>query len=133
MPAGGLIRTAIEDFGQKQSAFGNFKESRLSHDQSLNNGGASRGAIKTYQAEKPRSALNVVIHARTAVLSAAQGQPELPLQDIAPVGAQNEFNQASFLNGTESPPDLSLTATPEKTTEKKSTKRSELTADQSEE
>ena len=57
MPAGGIIRTAIEDFGQKASAFGSFKESRLSHDQAFSNGGASRGAIKTYQAEKPRSAL----------------------------------------------------------------------------
>ena len=56
----------MEDFNMKANQF---KESRLSQDQAFANGGASRGAIKTYQAEKPRSALGNVVHSRTAVLS----------------------------------------------------------------
>ena len=42
------------------------------------------------------------------------------LEPISQIGAFNEFSQAAFLRGTDSPPSLSLTAeSPERTTEKK--------------
>jgi hypothetical protein len=40
--------------------------------------------------------------------------------EVAAASACNDFSQAAFLRGTDSPPSLSLTAeSPEKTTEKK--------------
>jgi len=62
---GGLTRTGNEDQtginGNGIQKHINFKDGQARPEQFNNNhGGASRGAIKTYQAEKPRSALGQV-------------------------------------------------------------------------
>jgi hypothetical protein len=44
-----------------------------------------------------------------------------PKQDEAPLGAKDDYNRPSFMEGTDSPPSCSLTASPERTTEKKLT------------
>lgn len=55
----------------------------------------------------------------TVVSTESEAKKFKPKQDRAPLGARDEYKEPGFMQGTESPPSCSLTASPERTTEKK--------------
>lgn len=55
----------------------------------------------------------------TVVSNESEAKKFKPKQDRAPLGVRDDYKDPGFMAGTESPPSCSLTASPERTTEKK--------------